>query len=65
MHWRTRARGWGPSDSGMKGAHAMLRIIWVSVIVALMALEMGLSAVTAPGRTATANAFDQRIDFPR
>jgi hypothetical protein len=49
----------------MKGARAMLRFIWVSVIVALMALEMFLSAATAPGRTATANAFDQQVDFTR
>lgn len=44
----------------------MLRLIWVSVIVGLMALEVCLNAVTAPpGRTATANAFDQRVDFAR
>ena len=37
----------------------MLRWIWASVIVALMMLEICLSAITAVGQTAPARTFDQ------
>ena len=37
----------------------MLRWIWASVVVALMVLEICLSAITATGQTAPAATFDQ------